>query len=393
MPTLKVLCAPDSFKGSLSATQAADAMRRGLMRFMPDLEVDHCPVADGGEGTVDALIAATSGRAVITRIPGPRVDSAEQVEARWGLLDSSGDVAVIEMAAASGLTLLPVTLRDPAVTTTLGTGRLVAAAMDAGVRRILLGIGGSATCDGGCGAAQALGTLFFDRRDQRITQPITGGMLRDIARIDAEPLRRRMEGVTITIAADVRNPLLGPEGAAAVYGPQKGASPRQVWLLNEGLAHVAELWRRDLNRDVAEIPGAGAAGGLGGGAMAMFNATLRPGIELVLEIVGFDNRLRGAALVLTGEGRLDGQTLAGKTVAGVAAAARRQGVPVIALTGALGEGIERLRDVGVSQWRAIGQGLSAQQSMARAAELLEEAAADVGRELRDGGEAWLQAQR
>jgi glycerate kinase len=198
--------------------------------------------------------------------------------------------------------------------------------------------------------------------------------------------------VTITLAADVRNPLLGPHGAAAVYSPQKGASPRQVWLLDQELAHLAELWRRDLACDVADIPGAGAAGGLGGGAMAMLHATPRPGIELVLDAVGFDNRLRGTTLVLTGEGRLDGQTLSGKAVAGVAAAARSVGIPVIALAGSLGDELEHLRDVGVTQWRAIGEGLSVREKMARAAELLEAAAADIGRELCEANQSWRKVQ-
>ena len=373
---MKVICAPDSFKESLSAAGAAAAMARGVQRAVADAIVDQCPIADGGEGTVDAMLAATGGQARTTAVPGPL---GAPVAAVWGLLgrrQGAPDTAVIEMAAASGLALVPRLQRDPTRTSTLGTGLLLRAALDAGARRIVMGIGGSATNDGGCGMAEALGVRFLDV-DGRVVRTPAGGMLERIDRIDVGGLDPRVAETRITVACDVCNPLTGPNGAAAVYGPQKGADEAMVAVLDRGLEHLARRWQRDLGVDVAAAPGAGAAGGLGGGLVAFIGARLEPGIQLVLEAVGFERRVAGCHLCLTGEGRLDGQSLAGKACLGVASAARRHGVPTIALVGAVGPDADRTLAAGLAAYRAIAPHLPGEQSMRRAAELIEMAAATV----------------
>lgn len=367
---MHIVIAPDSFKGSLSALAVAEAIERGVRAVFPDAEVHKVPIADGGEGTVEALVAATRGRIERRTVRGPL---GEPVQAHWGVL-GDGSTAVIEMAAASGLPLVPKERRDPRITTTYGTGELIRAVLDAGLTRLIIGIGGSATNDGGCGAAQALGATFFDDGGL-IHPPITGGLLASVRRIDLASLDPRLSRVALSVACDVTNPLTGPDGAAHVYSPQKGARPADVAALDEGLRSVAAVWRTQLGADVEALPGAGAAGGFGGGAVAMLGAKLRRGIELVLEAVGFDDKLRGCDLVLTGEGRLDGQTLRGKTIAGVAAAAQRHRVPVVALVGSVGEGWQRHREMGVERVIVIGEGLPREESMRRAGELLERAGA------------------
>lgn len=372
IPPMKIVLAPDSFKESLSAREAAAAMERGVRRVLRDAEVDACPIADGGEGTVEALVAATGGGVRTTRVRGPL---KEMVEARWGVLGDGS--AVIEMAATAGLHLVPVAARDPEKTTTLGVGELIRAALDAGATRIILGIGGSATCDGGCGMAGALGVRMYDRTGTEVPVPVRGGDLHCVARIDASGLDPRVKEAEVLVACDVTNPHAGPTGAAYVFGPQKGATPAQVERLDAGLHSLASVIRSDLGVDIADLPGAGAAGGLGGGAVAFLGASMRRGIDLVLDAVRFPERLHGADLVLTGEGRMDGQTLGGKAITGVATAAKRQGVPVVALVGSLGPGAEKVREIGVVGYRAIGEGLPVAESMRRAAELLEAATADA----------------
>jgi len=371
---MKIICAPDSFKECLTAQAAAQAMARGLARAFPDAAVDICPIADGGEGTVDALVAATGGEHRRTAVMGPL---GETLTARWGLLGGAGEktkTAVIEMAAAAGLEAVPAGRRDPSRTTTFGVGQLISAAIGEGAARIVLGIGGSATTDGGCGAAQALGVRFVDRAGRVIEQPMTGGLLQQITKIDLAGLDARLAGIELLVACDVRNPLTGLHGAAHVYGPQKGATPEQVRELDAGLANLARVWRRDLGRDVEQQPGAGAAGGLGGGAMAMLGAKLGPGVELVLKAVGFEQRVRGCVLCLTGEGKLDAQSMQGKACLGVAQAAARHGVPTVALVGVAGPGAEQSLSQGLAGYRVIGAGLPASESIRRAAELLENAA-------------------
>jgi glycerate kinase len=329
---LRVLAAPQAFKGSLSASEVARAMSEGVLRAAPDAQLTELPLADGGEGTVQALVDATGGRLIEVRATGPLGD---HVQATYGIL-GDGETAVIEMAAASGLPLVPPARRNPLLTTTYGTGELIRHALEHGCRRLTIGIGGSATVDGGAGMAQALGVRLFDADGGDIGPG--GGSLASLARIDATGLLPQAREATVLVACDVANPLLGPTGAAAVYGPQKGATPEMVQQLEAGLDNLARVVERDLGARVADLPGAGAAGGLGAGLVAFLNAELRPGIEIVMEAVGFEDRVRQADLVLTGEGRMDAQTAFGKTIAGVARVAAKHGVPVVALAGSVEPG-------------------------------------------------------
>jgi glycerate 2-kinase len=371
---VKIICAPDSFKGSLSAMQAARAMARGILNADPDTQVDLCPISDGGEGFASTIAHANRHTQYARRCRGPLGHLAE---ASWYIVHQKADqdIAVIEIASAAGLGLLTQDQRDPAKTTTFGVGELITHAIDHGVRHILLGIGGSATNDGGCGMAQALGARFYDADDQLTDAPITGGMLGTIGRIDVSQLKHRLHGISVTVASDVTNPLTGPNGAAHIYGPQKGATPAQVEQLDHGLRHLATLWRDQLGIDVENTPGAGAAGGLGGGLLAFSKAELRSGLDIVLEMVRFDQRVQGCDLCLTGEGSLDGQSLAGKAVLGVAHAATKHNVPTIALVGSLGPGHEKAIDAGLKDAIEIGRGRSIEESMARASEFLEQATA------------------
>jgi glycerate 2-kinase len=341
-----------------------------------------CPIADGGEGTVDAMCAAGGGERRRSRVVGPR---GLPLDAAWAVLEEAAaggaPMAVLEMAAAAGLTLLEENQRDPERTTTFGVGQLIAEAIDAGAMSVLLGIGGSATCDAGCGAVQALGGRFYDAAGSLIDSPITGGDLSRIASLDVEPARERCRGVALRVACDVTNPLTGPDGAAYVYAPQKGADAAAVERLDDGLRHIAECWRQRLGVDVESHPGAGAAGGLGGGLLAMLNATLEPGIELVLEAVNFHERVARCDLCLTGEGKLDGQSLSGKAVLGVAKAAASHGVPTHALVGRIGEHAERTLHAGLTAYHEIARDLPDPQAMRSAAPLLQAATAALVRKL------------
>jgi len=370
---MRVICAPDSFKESITATAAAEAMARGVHRASAHASVDLFPIGDGGEGTVDAMLAAWQGLRRITRVSGP---TGTALDAAWGVW-RDGRTAVIEMAAAAGLANVPADQRDPTRTSTLGVGQLIADALRQGVEKVIVGIGGSATNDAGCGMAQALGVRFFDATGSPIDKPITGGMLHDVAHIDPGKRLPALMDAQIVAACDVTNPLVGPNGAAHVYAPQKGATPQQVQRLDAGLSHLADVIKRDLGIDVDSIPGAGAAGGLGAGLIAFADATLQPGIELILEAVGFDERAQGCNLCLTGEGRIDGQSLSGKACVGVARAARKVGTPTVALVGSRGPGAERALDEGLIDIVVIGEGLPAEASMRRAAALIEAAAERV----------------
>jgi glycerate kinase len=376
---MKVVVAPDSYKGSLSALKVAEAMERGVLSVFPAAEVVKVPIADGGEGTVDALVVATGGRVVEQEVTGPL---GTPVRARWGVL-GGGEVAVVEMAAASGLPLVPVGRRDPRFTTTRGTGDLVRAALDAGLRRLVIGIGGSATNDGGCGMARALGARFLDGAGADLAEG--GAALAGLARVDLSGLDPRLAGAEVVVACDVDNPLTGPRGASAVYGPQKGATPAMVAELDAALARFAEVAREATGRDVADRPGAGAAGGLGAGLLFFTPARLRPGVEIVLETTGFDRIVRGADLVLTGEGRTDFQTAMGKAPVGVAAAAKRHGVPVVCLAGGLGDGAEDVLAKGIDAVASAVPGpMSLEDAVARGAGLVEAAAARLCRLLAVG---------
>lgn len=366
---MRIVVAPDSFKGSMTAARVAGAMARGIRRALPGAEVVEVPMADGGEGTVQSLVDATGGRVVPATVTGPL---GEPVAAFYGLL-GDGVTAVIEMASASGLPLVPPERRNPLVTTTRGTGELIRAALDAGCRRFIIGIGGSATNDGGAGLAAALGARLL-RADGTPVGP-GGGGLAELDRIDAAGLDPRLAGCTFTVACDVDNPLCGPRGASAVFGPQKGATPEMVAVLDRNLARYADLLLRDLGRDVRDVPGAGAAGGLGAGLLAFLGATLRRGVEIVVEATGLAEKLAGASLCLTGEGRTDFQTAHGKTPMGVAQAARRHGVPVICLSGGLGQGYERVYEVGIDACLSMVPGpMRLEEAMARGEELMEAAA-------------------
>ncbi len=365
----KILVAPQGFKGSLSPLEAARAIAEGVRAAWPEAQVDLAPVADGGDGTVDALVLATSGRKLRVKTVDPL---GRPIEAEIGVL-GDGRTAVVEMAQASGLARLRPEERNPLVTTTYGTGLLIRAALDAGFRRIIVGIGGSATNDGGAGMLQALGMGLFDREGRPI--PPGGQGLLALDRIDPSGLDPRLAEAEIIVASDVTNPLCGPEGAAAVYGPQKGATPEMVRLLDEALAHFAAVVRRDLGRDVARVPGAGAAGGLGAGLLLLPNVRIRPGAEVVFEAVGIDARLAAADLVFTGEGAVDRSTAFGKTPARLAERARAHGRPLVILTGRLGPGYEKLYGLGVGAVVPIVPGpVREAEAMARAFEFLKAAA-------------------
>lgn len=328
---MKIVIAPDSFKENLTSSEVANEIEIGLRRVWPDAVCIKVPMADGGEGTVQSLVEATGGEFVSTDVTAPL---GNRVSARFGLL-GGGRTAVAEMAEASGLALVPRDRRDPLLATSYGTGEMLLAAAGRGVGEIIIGIGGSATNDGGAGMAQALGVRFLDASGAVITQPLGGGHLRDIARIDMSSLDPRVKAVRFSVACDVTNPLTGPKGASAVYGPQKGATPDMVADLDRNLRHFAGLIRRDLELDIEDTPGAGAAGGMGGALVAFARAQLKRGIELVVEATGLEETMKGADLAITGEGRVDFQTAFGKTPSGVAAAARRHGVPVVAIGGGL----------------------------------------------------------
>jgi glycerate kinase len=340
----RILVSPDKFKGSLTAVEAAVAIETGLRRGCPSAEVVLLPVADGGEGTVDAVVAAGY-QARTVRVTGP---TGLPVEAVFAL---SGTTAVVELAEASGLRRLPDGISAPLTATTYGTGELIRAALDAGAQRVVLGVGGSATTDGGAGLAQALGVRLLDADGAELAPG--GAALAGLHHVDVSALDPRLAGVEVVLATDVDNPLVGPDGAAAVYGPQKGASPADVAALDAALTHYAACLQRDLAVSVAAVPGAGAAGGAGAGALAFLGAHAEPGITLVLGTVGFDAALARADLVITGEGSLDVQSLAGKAPVGVAAAARAAGVPVVALVGRLAVEPERLAAVGIGRAHAI----------------------------------------
>jgi glycerate 2-kinase len=326
---MRVLVAPDKFRGTLTARQAAEAVETGWRRERPDDVLEVIPMADGGEGTMDALVSALGGRAVNAPVVGPLGDL---VEAAYGLAPADpGLIGVVEMARASGQELLRPDRRDPRRTTTRGTGELMLRAIEDGVTRLLVCLGGSATNDGGVGMASALGVRFLDAEGRAV--PEGGVALLDLASIDARGLHPGVARASITGACDVDNPLIGPSGASAVYGPQKGASPDDVLLLDRALGHLAAIVHRDLGIDLRREPGAGAAGGLGFGLMAFCGARLRPGVEVVMEAVGLRERVGLADLVITGEGSLDAQSLRGKTPAGVLSVAREAGVPAVVVCG------------------------------------------------------------
>lgn len=349
--TKTFVLAPDSFKESMTAQQACQAMQRGLQRVFPEAEYIHVPMADGGEGTVDALVVATQGEKVSCTVSGPLVE--QQVETYFGLIDQ-GQTAVIEMAKANGIHLLEPSLRNPLLTTTFGTGEMIKLALDQGVSKIIIGLGGSVTNDAGMGMAQALGVRFLDAQGQPVAQG--GGQLHHISQIDLSNLDTRLAQVELIIASDVNNPLCGENGASQVFGPQKGASPAMVQQLDQNLAYFANLVQSQLELDYAHVAGAGAAGGLGFGLMVFAGAKIRSGVEIVIEETRLAEKIEQADYVLTGEGGIDFQTKFGKTPYGVAQVAKRLNKPVIACAGAIGKGIEELYTEGFTTIFGIVEG-------------------------------------
>jgi len=371
---MKIVIAPDSFKDSLSAQGVADAIALGLAQVWPDAQLIKCPMADGGEGTVESILAACDGELRRNEVRGPL---GATVSAAWGWLPDS-HTAIIEMAEASGLQLVPVAQRDACISSTFGTGQLIRAALDAGAQRVILAIGGSATNDGGAGAMQALGVKLLDAQGQTLSP---GGLaLAQLARVDLSDIDPRLARVRFDIAADVNNPLCGPHGASAIFGPQKGASPAQVEQLDRALGHFADHCASTLNNDVRDEPGSGAAGGLGFAAKAFLGAQFKAGVEVVAELVGLADAVAGADLVITGEGRFDAQTLRGKTPFGVARVASQQGVPVIVIAGTLGDGYQALYEHGIDAAFALASGpMTLEQACAEAPRLLRERATDIAR--------------
>jgi glycerate kinase len=371
---MKIVIAPDSFKDSLSAQGVADAIALGLADVWPDAHLVKCPMADGGEGTVESILAACEGELRRTNVRGPL---GATVDAAWGWLPHNY-TAIIEMAEASGLQLLPLSQRDACTSSTFGTGELISAALDAGAQRVILAIGGSATNDGGAGAMQALGVRLLDAQGQTLAP---GGLaLAQLDRIDLSNIDPRLAKVRFDIAADVTNPLCGPHGASVIFGPQKGASPEQVQQLDNALGHFAERCADALGRDVKDEPGSGAAGGLGFAAKAFLGAQFQAGVNVVAELVGLAEAVQGADLVITGEGRFDAQTLRGKTPFGVARIAQQQGVPVIVIAGTLGEGYQALYEHGIDAAFALASGpMTLEQACAEAPRLLQDRASDIAR--------------
>ncbi|ENM5825247.1 glycerate kinase [Vibrio metoecus] len=338
---MKVVIAPDSFKESLTAKQVCDAIQVGLARVWNDAKFVAIPVADGGEGTVQSLVDATQGRIVDVNVMGPQ---GKRVDAFYGMLGDS-QTAVIEMAAASGLHHVPMTQRDPKLTTSFGTGELIRHALDQGVTKLIIGLGGSATNDGGVGMLAALGARFTNADGDPIQ--LTGGGLRELTHIDLQDFDPRLQHCDILVACDVNNPLCGDKGASAVFGPQKGATPEDVQLLNGALRQFGLLTEKVTGKMVLESAGAGAAGGMGAALLAYTQAILRPGIEIVLETVQLAHQVSDADLVITGEGRIDSQTVHGKTPMGVAKVAKRFDVPVLALCGCTGDNYQAVYQCGI----------------------------------------------
>jgi len=361
----KILIAPDSFKESLSATQVAFAISEGIKKVIPDAEIACIPMADGGEGTVEAVVTATNGKL----IPTNSVDALNRpIESYYGVL-GDGKTAVIEMAAASGLELLSPEERNPLITSTYGTGILLKAAMDAGYTDIILGIGGSATNDGGAGLAQALGYNLQDKDGNEIDPG--GGSLNKVCQIGTSNVHPQLRNVRIKVACDVRNPLLGASGATRVYGPQKGADPEMLETLETNMTNYAQILELTFGTKFADIPGAGAAGGLGAGLMAFCNAEIVSGFELISQITSLESKIQSANLIFTAEGKIDSQTAYGKTISGIAHLGKKYGVPVVALAGIVSDDLTELYEQGVTSVFAIAdRPMSLEESKSRAVELL-----------------------
>lgn len=374
---MKIIIAPDSFKGSISAISAANAIEKGIKRagdfYNNDYEIIKVPMADGGEGTVDAAIGVMQGRKIQTRVLDPL---AREIDSYFGILKNN--TAVIEMAAASGLHLLHEHEKNIMKTTTYGTGQLIKAALDRGCRNIIIGLGGSATNDGGVGMAQALGIKFLDTKGKELG--FGGGNIKHLKAIDISGIDKRIKDTEIIVASDVRNPLCGPKGASAVYGPQKGATPEMVKVLDDNLKHLATIMEKDLNKKVKNIPGAGAAGGLGAALIAFLDAEIQSGIDIIMGLSNFEQLVKNCDLVITGEGSTDYQTMFGKVPYGVGQVAKKYNKTVICISGSLKKGYEKLYNEGITALFSISPGpISLKESIERGDILLEKASENIMR--------------
>ncbi|MEI8672629.1 glycerate kinase [Vibrio sp. SA48] len=369
---MKIVIAPDSYKESLTAMDVAIAIEKGFKQVLPNAHYVKLPMADGGEGTVQSMVDATGGSIIEHTVTGP-LD--QPVCSFFGLL-GEGKTAVIEMAAASGLHLVTPKQRNPLVTTTFGTGELIKAALDQGVDHIIVGIGGSATNDGGIGMVQALGIKLLDTQGEALGYG--GGELAKLATIDCSQLDPRLAQVRLEVACDVDNPLCGEKGASAIFGPQKGATPEMVATLDENLAHYAAIIKQQLGADVRDMAGAGAAGGMGAALLGLLNAELRPGIEIVMDAVNLDEIVADADLVITGEGRIDSQTIHGKTPIGVARTAKKYGLPVIGIAGCLSADCAVVHEHGLDAvFAVVNRSVDLPTALAEAAENVELTARNI----------------
>ncbi|MDR4220668.1 glycerate kinase [Priestia megaterium] len=374
---MKIVVAPDSFKESLTALHVCEAVEKGIKTHFPNAEISKVPMADGGEGTVQSLVDATGGQIIQAKVTGPL---GKEVEAFYGIL-GDGNTAVIEMAAASGLHHVPVDKRNPLITTTRGTGELILKALDHKVKHIIIGIGGSATNDGGAGMAKALGAKLLDANGAEIKEG--GGSLDQLASIDLTNLDFRLAEVKVEVACDVDNLLTGETGASAIFGPQKGATPDMVRQLDRNLAHYAAVIEKEMDIHIQNVAGAGAAGGLGGGLLAFLSAELKPGVDIVIEATQLESYVKNADLVITGEGRIDGQTIYGKTPIGVAKTAKKHSVPVIAIAGSIGAGSEAVYEHGIHALFSVVPGAVAlSEALEKADENIERTAKNVASVIR-----------
>ncbi|MGP4107737.1 glycerate kinase [Virgibacillus sp. L01] len=375
---MKIVIAPDSFKESMSALTAANAIENGFKKIIPKATYVKVPMADGGEGTVQSLVDTTNGKIISETVTGP---AGYPVEAFYGLTGDGEETAVIEMAAASGLHLVQYENRDPLTTTTKGTGELILAALDFGVKHLIIGLGGSATNDGGAGMAQALGASLLNSDGLPID--FGGGELNKIHSIDTTNLDPRLQEVQVDVACDVDNPLTGDHGASAVFGQQKGATEEMITTLDQNLTHYAQILKRDLSKDVEKIAGSGAAGGLGAGLLAFLEADLKRGIDIVIDAVDLEEHMEHATLVITGEGKIDNQSIYGKTPIGVAKIAKKQHVPVIGLAGSLGEDYQVVYDHGIDAlYSIVPSAVPLETALANAEQYTEQLAENIARTIK-----------
>ncbi|EMT38830.1 glycerate kinase [Thermoanaerobacter thermohydrosulfuricus] len=370
---MKILIAPDKFKGSLSAFEVADSIEKGILKVFPEAVIEKVPMADGGEGTVESLVDATGGKIIKTNVKDPLF---RDIESFYGIL-GDGKTAVIEMAAASGLYLLKDYERNPMITTTYGTGQLVKDALDRGCRKFIIAIGGSATNDGGAGMAMVLGVKFYDEDGREIG--LGGGELSKIYSIDTSNLDDRLKECEFIVACDVANPLIGENGASRVYAPQKGATKEMVEVLDKNLEHYGKLLEKYFNKKIIDVPGSGAAGGLGAGLMAFLNAQLKSGIEIIIETLKLEEKIKEADIVISGEGKIDFQTAFGKTISGIAKLCKKHNKPLIVIAGMV-EDIEKLYEIGVSSvFSTMEKPMSLEDAIKNAPTLLEKSAERIFR--------------